>query len=157
MRKEERMDLDEVKAFIAAQGPETEVMVGCDSSRFRKRLVKKGPREWFAAYAVVVVVHYDGKHGCKVFGDVRIDKDYGNIKQRLMQEVYYASETAYEILEAVGDRPFQIHLDLNASPTHKSNVALKEATGYIRGMFGIEPNIKPDASAASCAADRLAA
>lgn len=156
-RNEVKLNMSEVKDYIANSSENTEVYVGCDSNRFRRYNKETKRKEWFAAYARVIVVHIDGEHGCKVFGDVVTHPDYGNLKQRLMQEVYFASEIGYELVDVIGDRPLQIHLDLNVDPCHKSNVAVKEATGYIQGMFGFKPHLKPNAPAATCAADKLAA
>jgi predicted RNase H-related nuclease YkuK (DUF458 family) len=47
----------------------------------------------------------------------------------------------------------EIHLDLNPSPNHKSNIAVKEAIGWVRGSFGFDPMIKPESFAATHAAD----
>jgi hypothetical protein len=104
-------------------------------------------------------------HGSKVFGaSVRLP-DYGkviksgkiaNLKVRLMQEVAFALEAFENIHEAIGDRPFEIHLDINSRPECESNVARSEARGYVLGVSGKEPEFKPYALAASFAADALA-
>jgi predicted RNase H-related nuclease YkuK (DUF458 family) len=48
----------------------------------------------------------------------------------------------------------EVHADINSDPSFKSNVALKEAMGYILGM-GYTFKAKPDAFASSYCADRL--
>jgi len=70
-----------------------------------------------------------------------------------MTEVSYVTELASELIEVMGDRPLSIHLDINPNPKHKSSIAVKEALGYVRGMFGFDPVLKPDAWCASKAAD----
>ena len=58
------INIEEVKAYIESQGPRTKIYIGGDSERFKL----KG--EWYADYTLAVVVHIDGKHGCKLFGEV---------------------------------------------------------------------------------------
>ena len=47
-----------------------------------------------------------------------------------------------------------VHADINSNPQFESNVALKEAIGYIMGM-GFAFKVKPDAFASSSCADKL--
>ena len=64
-------------------------------------------------------------------------------------------EVATEIAELLDlyEIPLEIHADINPDPRYDSNKALQSAVGYILGM-GYEFKIKPDAWAASTAADR---
>jgi predicted RNase H-related nuclease YkuK (DUF458 family) len=48
----------------------------------------------------------------------------------------------------------EVHADINQSPNFESNVALKEAMGYILGM-GFEFKAKPDAFASSSCANKV--
>ena len=132
---------------ILASTPESAVYLGCDSIRYRK-----GGQMW-AKYSTVIALHHNGKNGCQLFYDSVDMPDYGSIKQRMMTEVGFAVQHATDIVEAVGDRHFEIHLDINPDPKHKSNVALKEAAGYVRGAFGFDATVKPNAWAATHAAD----
>ena len=77
------------------------------------------------------------------------------MKQRLLTEVMNTVNVALELLDDIGDRHLEIHLDLNKSPKHKSYVAVQEALGYVRGCMphGIDVRIKPEGWAASHAAD----
>jgi predicted RNase H-related nuclease YkuK (DUF458 family) len=147
------MDVAEVKAFIASQSPETKIYLGADSERFKQNGV------WYAEYATVVVVHIDGCHGCKIFGELTRERDYDQRKDkpamRLMNEVYKASSMYLELFEAIGDRHVEVHLDINPDELHGSSCVIQQATGYIRGMCGFAPKVKPEAFAASYAADRL--
>jgi predicted RNase H-related nuclease YkuK (DUF458 family) len=79
--------------------------------------------------------------------------DYGNLKQRLLTEVQYAVATATEIIEVLGNRHMEIHLDINSDPKHKSNVAVKEALGWVKGSLNMDAKIKPASFAATHAAD----
>ena len=140
---------DKVRQAILDSSPQSSVYVGCDSIRFKKR------DKWYAKYSTVVVLHVDSNRGCKLFHEAVNLPDYGNIKQRLMTEVTFAIAAVEEILSVVGTRKLSIHLDLNPNPEHKSNVAVKEALGYVRGQLGIDAVIKPDAWAATHCADHL--
>ena len=70
------IDLDEVKEFINAQSPETCVYLGSDSERH------KIDGRWYADYTTCVIVHIDGEHGCKVFGEVKRELDYDQKKNK---------------------------------------------------------------------------
>jgi predicted RNase H-related nuclease YkuK (DUF458 family) len=72
-----------------------------------------------------------------------------------MQEVYKASETYLQLAEVIGDREVQIHLDLNPNKKYASSVVIEQAIGYIKGTCNVIPMVKPEAFAASYAADRL--
>ncbi len=48
----------------------------------------------------------------------------------------------------------EVHADINTDPRFKSNTALNEAMGYIKGM-GYQFKAKPDAFASSSCADRF--
>ena len=138
---------EETKQAILESSPQSSVYVGCDSIRYKKK------DQWYAKYSTVVIVHMDSKKGCRLFHESVDMPDYGNLKQRLLTEVQLAVAAASEILEVLGERHMEIHLDINPSPNHKSNVAVKEAIGWVRGSFGFDPMIKPASFAATHAAD----
>ena len=144
--------IEAAKAAISESSQESSVYIGCDSAR------KKKNGKFFATYATVVILHRDSKHGAQMFSYVETQQDYsakGEIKQRLMNEVNFAVAAGLAICDVVEDRPFEIHLDINKDPRHKSNVAMKEACGWVLGTFGIEATLKPDGFAATHAADHL--
>lgn len=137
------------KEAILNSSAESSVYIGCDSQRFKKHGI------FYAKYCTVVIVHMDSKRGAKLFHESTVMPDYGVIKQRMLNEVMFAVNAATELLDVIGDRHFEIHIDVNPNPKHKSNVAVKEALGYVRGNLGIEAKIKPHAFAAMHAADHL--
>lgn len=140
--------LEEAREAIARSSKESSVYIGGDSIRFKKDGV------WYARYSIVVILHYDTKHGCKLFHTTSVERDWGNMKQRLLTETMLTVNVALELVDTIGDRHFEIHLDLNNSPKHKSNVAVKEALSYVRGTVpNATARIKPDAFAATHAAD----
>jgi len=69
-----KIDIDEVKAFIESQSPETKIYIGGDSERFNIG------KDWYADYTLAVVVHINGNNGCKIFGEVQRERDW--IKRR---------------------------------------------------------------------------
>jgi predicted RNase H-related nuclease YkuK (DUF458 family) len=142
-----------VEKFIAAQGPCTKIYLGADSQRFRES------RVWWAEYTTVVVVHINGKHGCKIFGEVDRERDYDQRSDRpsmrLMNEVYRVSELFQRLALVLADRTVEVHLDINPNEMHASSCVVQQAIGYIRGTCNVIPMVKPQAFAASYAADRL--
>ena len=147
-----KFDIEEVKQFLAKQGPNTKVYLGADSERIRVNEV------WYADYALAVVVHIDGCHGCKIFGEVTRERDYEKIKNkprlRLMTEVYKVAEMYLKLSEIISN-DIEVHLDINPNLMYNSSVVVNEAIGYIKGMCNVTPLVKPNAFAASYAADRL--
>jgi predicted RNase H-related nuclease YkuK (DUF458 family) len=147
-----RINLDEVKSFIEAQSPDTKIYLGCDSER-----VKVGD-EWYADYVLAIVVHVNGNNGCKIFGEVQREKDYdkkqNKPRYRLMNEVYKVSEMYLKLADVLEGREVEVHLDINPNEMFGSSCVINEAVGYIRGVCNVVPFVKPNAFAASYAADR---
>ena len=147
-----RINLDEVKSFIEAQSPDTKIYLGCDSER-----VKVGD-EWYADYVLAIVVHVNGNNGCKIFGEVQREKDYdkkqNKPRYRLMNEVYKVSEMYLKLADVLEGREVEVHLDINPNEMFGSFCVINEAVGYIRGVCNVIPFVKPNAFAASYAADR---
>lgn len=153
MTTHKSIDIQEVKSFIEAQGPNTKIYIGADSERVKKNGV------WYADYTLAIVVHIDGRHGCKIFGEVQTEIDYdfkaSKPSMRLMNEVYKVAELYQKIADVVGDRDVEIHLDINPNEKHNSSIVIQQAVGYIKGVCNVTPIVKPRAFAASYAADRL--
>ena len=147
------MDMTLVKEFITAQSPETAVYLGCDSERVKVNGV------WYADYALAVVVHIDSCHGCKIFGEVQRERDWDQRSDkpamRLMNEVYKVSELFQKMSDVLEDRLVEVHLDINPDERHGSSCVIAQAIGYIKGTCNITPLVKPEAFAASYAADRF--
>jgi predicted RNase H-related nuclease YkuK (DUF458 family) len=148
-----KLNLEEVKEFIEKQTPETKIYLGCDSERLRVDGV------WYADYILAIVVHIDGKHGCKLFGEVIREKDFdkkvSRPRYRLMNEAYKLSELYLKLFDVLEDRSVEVHLDINPDEMFGSSCVIQEAIGYIRGTCNVIPMVKPKAFAASYAADRL--
>lgn len=147
-----KLDLNEIKQFIEAQSPSTKIYIGADSERFRI------DGRWYADYTTVVVIHIDGCHGCKIFGEIQRELDFDQKKSkpsmRLMNEVYKVSELFQSLADVLEDRHVEVHLDINPNEMYGSSCVVTQAIGYIKGTCNVVPMVKPKAFAASYAADR---
>ena len=148
-----RIDIAQVKEFIEAQSSTTKIYLGADSERMKRN------GKWYADYTLAIVVHIDGCHGCKIFGEVQTELDYdykaSKPSMRLMNEVYKVAELYQKLVDAIGERDVEIHLDINPDLKHNSSIVIQQAVGYIKGVCNVVPMVKPNAFAASYAADRL--
>lgn len=148
-----KIDIDEIAKFLQDLGPETRIYLGADSERFKLNKI------WWAEYTVAVVVHVNGNNGCKIFGEITRERDYdqraSKPAMRLMNEVYRVSEVFQRLAPVLADRHVEVHLDINPNEMHGSSCVIQQAIGYIRGTCNVIPMVKPDAFAASYAADRL--
>lgn len=148
-----KINIAEVTKFIEAQSNDTKIYLGADSERFELDGV------WYADYTLAVVIHIDGCHGCKIFGEVQRERDYDQRKDkpsmRLMNEVMKVSELFQTLSGVLEDRYVEIHLDINPNMMYGSSCVVQQAIGYIKGTCNITPMVKPKAFAASYAADRM--
>jgi len=148
-----KINIAEVKAFIEAQSLETKIYIGADSERYKR------DGKWYADYTLAIVVHIDGRHGCKIFGEVQTEIDYDSKAQRpsmrLMTEVHKVADLYHLIEDCIGEREVEIHLDINPDLRHNSSIVIQQAVGYIKGTCNVVPMVKPNAFAASYCADRL--
>jgi len=148
-----KLNLEEVKNYILAQSPETKIYLGADSERFNMNGV------WYADYTTAIVIHIDGRHGCKIFGEVTRERDYDQKKNkpsmRLMTEVMKVSELFHSLSDVLKDKHVEVHLDINPNEMYGSSCVVQQAIGYIKGTCNVIPMVKPKAFAASYAADRL--
>lgn len=147
----QEINYQEAAEFINSCSPETRIYLGSDSERL------KIGGTWYADYMVVIAVHIDGCHGCKLFGSVTREPDYDQRKdrpiQRMLNETYKVAEV-YNKLHDLVDREIEVHLDLNPDKVHGSSCAVQTAVGYIKGTCNVTPLVKPLALAASFGADR---
>ena len=147
-----KLNLEEVTKFIESQSAETKIYIGCDSERMNVGGL------WYADYILAIVVHIDGRRGCKLFGEVQRERDYdqkvSKPRYRLMTEVYKISELYLKLADVLEGRHVEVHLDINPNEMHGSSCVINEAIGYIKGTCNVVPMVKPMAFAASYAADR---
>lgn len=106
-------------------------------------------------FATVIVFLREKKGGFMFIANYNMQGGMG-LKERMITEVAKSIEIAYalcDIMERHGVE-LEVHADINTDPSFKSNVALKEAMGYILGM-GFVFKAKPDAFASSACADKV--
>jgi predicted RNase H-related nuclease YkuK (DUF458 family) len=148
-----KFDIEQVKKFISSQSSETKIYLGADS----ERVIVGG--KWYADYTLAIVVHIDGKHGCKIFGYVEREQDWDQKKNkpsmRLMTEVYKVGNLFQQLQDVLEDKHVEVHLDINPDEKYASNMVVNQALGYIKGTCNVTALVKPQAFAATYAADRL--
>ncbi len=106
-------------------------------------------------FATVIVFLREG-HGGFMFIHNEKTRDVYSIKERMLVEVAKSIEIAYELCDLFTeyDVDMEVHADINTNPQFKSNLALREAMGYILGM-GFAFKAKPEAFASSSCANKI--
>lgn len=106
-------------------------------------------------FATVIVFLREG-HGGFMFIHNEKTRDVYSIKERMLVEVAKSIEIAYELCDLFTeyDVDMEVHADINTNPQFKSNLALREAMGYILGM-GFAFKAKPEAFASSSCANKV--
>ena len=140
--------LDAVRSTIereTALGHKLKVCIGSDSQ------VKSDVVE----FATVIVFLREKKGGFMFISNSKDHKKMG-LRERMIMEVAKSIEVAYSLCDLLDkyNVALEVHADINTDPHFKSNVALKEAMGYILGM-GFVFKAKPDAFASSSCADKM--
>jgi predicted RNase H-related nuclease YkuK (DUF458 family) len=146
--------IENIVDLLADLSQDSKVYLGCDSVRY----FKKGRA--YGRYATVCIIHKDGKHGCKIFSNISFEPDYDvkkeRPKMRMLNEVRKVCELYNQLIPFIDEFDIEIHLDINTDPKHGSSCAASEAAGYVLGVTGIAPKLKPDSWAASFGADGVA-
>lgn len=126
-------------------GNKLKVCIGTDSQ------VRGGTTD----YATVIVFLRE-KRGGFMFIHNESSQDKISLKERMLMEVAKSIEVAYELcnLFDLYNVDMEVHADINTNPHFKSNAALNEAMGYIKGM-GFAFKAKPEAFASSSCADKM--
>ena len=129
----------------AANGNRLKVCIGTDSQ------VKGSETE----FATVVVFLREGRGGFMFIHNEKSLQKH-SIKERMLVEVARSIEVAYELCDlfTLYDVDMEVHADINTNPSFRSNVALREAMGYILGM-GFAFKAKPEAFASSSCANKI--
>lgn len=126
-------------------GHQLKVCIGSDSHVYGNEI----------QYATAIVFVRKGKGA---FTFIRKQKEFQkiSIKERMLNEVNKSVEIAYRIFEILEkyNVEMEVHADINTDPDFKSNIALKDAMGYILGM-GYVFKAKPYAFASSNCADMM--
>lgn len=146
--------LEDLLELLCEVDENTKIYIGSDSVRFKKN------GEKFFRVATVCVVHMNGRNGCKVFRHRTTHRDYDIKKsrpsQRLMTEVMQTCELYAQLEPLISQFEVEIHADINPDEKHGSSCVAQQAAGYILGVTGIAPKLKPEAFVASFGADHFA-
>lgn len=139
---------DMVKQTIVretANGHRLKVCIGTDSQ-------VRGP---IIEFATVIVFLREKKGGFMFIHNEKMQQTMG-IRERMIFEVAKSVDVAYNLCDLLDTYQIEleVHADINTDPHFQSNVALKEAMGYILGM-GFVFKAKPDAFASSSCADKV--
>jgi predicted RNase H-related nuclease YkuK (DUF458 family) len=120
-----------------------DILIGCDSQNIGAHTI----------YAIVVALYREGKGAHVLYRRWKADKE--RVRSiRLLQEVWYAIETAEELGKAGIKKPKWIDVDLNPDPKYKSNEVFRQAVGMVEGM-GYKVRYKTLGPIATYAADHL--
>lgn len=126
-------------------GNELKVYIGTDSQ------VKRGVIE----FATVIVFLREHKGG---FMFIHRDRNSQKmtIKERMLTEVQKSIDIAFNLCPLLEQYhvDLEVHADINTNPNFESNVALKEAMGYILGM-GFRFKAKPESFASTNCANKI--
>ncbi len=135
------------KSIVKEQnlGNKLKVCIGSDSL-VRGKVVE---------FATVIVFLREKKGGFMFIHNEKVVREM-SVKERMILEVSKSVEVAYSLCDLLDeyDVELEVHADINTDPNFKSNVALKEAMGYILSM-GFVFKAKPDAFASSSCADKF--
>lgn len=149
-----KQQIEELVDLLVTLDSNTKIYLGCDSVTYFKNNRKK------AKYATVLIVHKNSKNGCKLFSNTSYEVDYDlkkdRPKMRMIHEARKVCELYIQVAPFIDEFDIEIHLDINTNPKFGSNCAASEAAGYILGMTGITPKLKPFGFAASYGADSIA-
>ncbi len=106
-------------------------------------------------FATVIVFLREKKGGFMYIHQSK-SKQKMSLKERMLIEVSKSIGIAYDLCDLFDkyDVDMEVHADINTNPQFESNVALREAMGYILGM-GFVFKAKPDAFASSSCADKM--
>lgn len=106
-------------------------------------------------FATAIVFLREGRGGFVFVNNYASERTF-SIKERMIQEVADSIQYAYKICPILDkyDVALEVHADINTDPSFKSNVAFKEAMGYILGM-GYTFKAKPEAFASTYCAGKV--
>lgn len=142
-----------------------EIFIGTDSQKVRRGRI--------TTYATVICLYTKGKGAHIIYAKTKRNdisptavknKKTGRKKimssdlfYRLQWEVQYSMQVAQYLTDKkvfVEHGINQVHLDISADEQNESNVVYSYATGYVKSA-GFSVRTKPEAIAATCAADKF--
>ncbi|PCJ67390.1 MAG: hypothetical protein COA58_03460 [Bacteroidetes bacterium] len=133
------------EALKAERGNNIKVCIGTDSQ-------VKGN---FTEFATAIVFLREGRGGFVFVKKYASERKF-SIKERMIHEVNDSVQFAFQVCPILDkyQTELEVHADINTDPNFKSNVAFKEAMGYILGM-GYTFKAKPDAFASTYCAGKV--
>ena len=147
--------IEDIIDLLVELDENTKVYFGCDSIRYKTSIGRS-----MAKFATVCVIHMNGKNGCKIFRHISHEPDFdlkpGRPANRLMKEIQKVCELYTQLAPFLDESQVEIHVDVNTDPIYGSSCVAAQAAGYVFGVTGVEPKLKPDAFAASFAGDHCA-
>ncbi len=149
-----KFNVKEIKEYILDH-PNAMIYIGGDSQKVSKK--KKKTRHKEARFVTCVVVYE--KDNNKIFYEVSKERDIdvipGKPFNRMMNETYKVADITLKLMDVLIERNFEVHLDISTKEYNGSNCAMGAAIGYIWGVVGVEPILKPDSWVASTVSDHL--
>lgn len=126
-------------------GNRLKVCIGTDS-RVKQKVTE---------FASVIVFLREKRGGFMFLENYKTFKPL-SLRERMITEVAYSVDIAYRLCNVLEqyEVELEVHADINTDPGFQSNVALRDAMGYILSM-GFIFKAKPDAFASSSCADRI--
>jgi predicted RNase H-related nuclease YkuK (DUF458 family) len=107
----------------------------------------------FTQFVTVVAILTPGKGGRAAYSREVVPR-ISSLRERLLKETWRSVELAMTFTSDVVPGDLTVHVDANPVEKHKSSEYIKELVGLVVGQ-GFAVAIKPDAWAASCAADHI--
>ena len=127
------------------EGYRLKICIGTDSQVYGEKI----------EMATVIVFLREGRGGFMFIHNETNRLKLG-LRERMITEVGKSIEIAYQLCDLLDSYniPLEVHADINTDPHFKSNIALRDAMGYIMGM-GFEFKGKPNAFASSSCGDKV--
>lgn len=142
----EQYDFTYVREHIKNVGMDSCIYVGTDSN----------PRN--NVFVTSIVVHVGGANGTGrgAYGFYQSFREPRKLsmRERLLIEVAESVNVGLQIVDVVGERKMEVHIDVNPNRKYQSNIVFREASGYVEGQ-GFIVKTKPGSIAASAISDHM--
>ncbi len=140
---DETVDLLDYVRRVVEKKPDVKIYVGCDSQSYANKTI----------YVTTVVFRYPNR-GAHVIYKKDIVPKVRDLWTKLWGELQRSIDIAGYLKIEGQIEIYQIDLDYNTNPKHKSNVIVKTAIGYMESM-GYNYAIKPQTLIAISIANEL--
>ena len=109
-----QQQIEDIVDLLVTLNDNTKIYLGCDSVRYFKK------DDAYARFATVLIVHKNGKEGCKIFSSVSYERDYDlrqdRPKMRMINEARKVCELYTQVAPFIDEFDIEIHLDVNTDP-----------------------------------------